>query len=238
VWFLDVGQGDSILIETPEGRAAVIDAGPAFEGFDAGERVVGEALFDLGYHRLAFLGVTHRHADHEGGGPFLARHFDPARIYVNGPSTALQDFRTTTVGRNDSWSIDGVSFRALGPDPDWPLPVRDENARSLVLEMRYGATRFLLLGDASLVTENLLDLRGGAYDVVKVAHHGAGTSSSEKLIAATRPRIAVVSVGARNRFGHPAIRVIERWGGQGALVWRTDLRRTLHVTSDGKRISW
>ena len=100
-WFLDVGQGDSILIETPTGSVAAIDAGPAFERFDAGERVVGEALWELGHRRLDFLGITHRHADHEGGGPFLARHFDPRRIYVNGASSALKAFNTTTVRRGD-----------------------------------------------------------------------------------------------------------------------------------------
>lgn len=238
VWFLDVGQGDAILIETPQGRVAVLDAGPAFERYDAGERVVGAALWELGHRRLDFLGLTHRHADHEGGGPFLARHFAPGRIYVNGPSRALAGFPVTTIRRGHSWSLDGVAFRALGPDPDWPLPARDENARSLVLEMRYGATVFLLLGDASVSTESLLDLPARGYDLVKVGHHGALTSSSERLIAATHPRLAVISVGRRNRFGHPAARVIDRWSGAGALVWRTDLRRTLHVTSDGVRLVW
>ena len=238
VWFLDVGQGDSILIETPAGRVAAIDAGPAFERFDAGERVVGEALWELGHRRLAFLGVTHRHADHEGGGPFLARHFGPGRIYVNAPSTVLRDFPTTTIRRGDAWSVDGVSFRVLGPDPNWPLPGRDENARSLVIEMRYGETSFLLMGDASVVTERLLGLGDRAYDLVKVGHHGASTASSERLVATARPRLAVISVGARNRFNHPAKGVVDRWARHGALVWRTDLRRTLHVTSDGSRISW
>ncbi|MEO8502066.1 MAG: ComEC/Rec2 family competence protein, partial [Vicinamibacteria bacterium] len=188
VWFLDVGQGDAILIETPTGRVAAIDAGPSFEGFDAGERVVAPALWELGHRRLAFLGVTHRHADHEGGAPFLARHFDPGRIYVNAPSTALRGLPITTIRKGDAWSVDGVAFRALGPDADWQLPSRDENARSLVIEMRYGRTSFLLLGDASVLTESLLDLEGSGYDLVKAGHHGASTSSSQRLVSATRPR--------------------------------------------------
>jgi competence protein ComEC len=237
MWFLDVGQGDSVLIETPSGRAAVIDAGPSFERFDAGERVVGEALWELGHRRLAFLGVTHRHADHEGGAPFLARHFDPGLIYANGSSRPLREWGPLTVRRGDAWALDGVSFRVLGPDPRWPLPAADENARSLVIEVAYGDTSFLLMGDASRLTESLLQVPG-RYDLVKVGHHGASTASSEGLVGATRPRLAVISVGSRNRFAHPSEEVVGRWARAGALVWRTDLRRTLHVTSDGARIDW
>ena len=238
VWFLDVGQGDAILIETPAGRVAAIDAGPAFENFDAGERVVGEALWELGHLRLAFVGITHRHADHEGGAPFLARHFDPGRIYVNGESRVLRDLKPLTVRRGDAWTIDGVSFRVLGPDPEWVLPKADENARSLVIEMTYGATSFLFMGDASTLSESLLAVPGRRYDLVKVGHHGAATSSSPGFVASTRPRISVVSVGARNRFSHPSASVVERWSRAGALVWRTDLQRTLHVTSNGRDIAW
>lgn len=238
VWFLDVGQGDAILIETPSGRAAALDAGPSFETFDAGERVVGEALWELGHARLAFLGVTHRHADHQGGAPFLARHFDPERIRVNGDSMALRDLKPLTARRGDSWTVDGVSFRVLGPDPAWPLPRADENARSLVIEMTYGASSFLFMGDASTLSESLLDVPRRRYDIVKVGHHGAATSSSPGFVQATRPRIGVISVGAGNRFSHPSAAVVERWSREGTLVWRTDLLGTLHVTSDGRDISW
>jgi competence protein ComEC len=238
MWFLDVGQGDALVIETPSGTAAVIDAGPAFERFDAGERVVGEALWELGHRRLEFLAVTHRHADHEGGATFLARHFDPGRTYVNGVSRSLRDVGALVVRRGDSWSIDGVSFRVLGPDPDWPLPKGDENARSLVIEMTYGATSFLLMGDASRLTESLLRVPEHRYDLVKVGHHGALTSSSERLVRETRPRLAVISVGARNRFAHPNSEVVARWTRAGALVWRTDVRHTLHITSDGTQVAW
>ncbi len=238
VWFLDVGQGDAVLIETPSGQAAVIDAGPSFERFDAGERVVGQALWALGHRRLAFMGVTHRHADHEGGAPFLARHFDPGRIYVNGGSDSLSKSGPVTARRGDAWEVDGVSFRVLGPDPAWALPSSDENARSLVIEVTWGATSFLLLGDASRLTEDLLALPERRYDVVKVGHHGASTSSSMALVRATRPRLAVISVGGRNRFGHPSAEVVARWTQRGALVWRTDHRHTLHVTSDGVRLDW
>ncbi len=238
VWFLDVGQGDAILIETPAGRAAAIDAGPAFGRFDAGERVVAEALWELGHRRLEFIGVTHRHADHEGGAPFLARHFDPGRVYVNGGSRALRDRNPITVRRGDAWTIDGVSFRVLGPDPGWPLPRGDENARSLVIEVTYGATSFLLMGDASTLSESLLEETRRRYDLVKVGHHGAATSSSPGLVRGALPRLSVVSVGARNRFSHPSPAVVERWSRAGARVWRTDVDRTLHVISDGRGIAW
>lgn len=238
LWFLDVGQGDALVIETPAGRAAVIDAGPAFERFDAGERVVAEALWDLGHRRLEFLALTHRHADHQGGAPFLARHFDPDRIYVNGASKTFPDRRPEVIARGASWALDGVEFKVLSPDPAWLLPARDENALSLVIEVRHGATSFLLLGDASFATEGFLTAAATRHDVVKVGHHGAPNSSSEALVRATRPRIAVISAGLRNRFSHPSPLVVERWSRAGALVWRTDQSRTLHVTSDGKLVSF
>jgi len=238
LWFLDVGQGDALLIESPSGRVGAIDAGPAFERFDAGERVVAEALWELGHQRLDFLALTHRHADHEGGGPFLARHFAPARIYVNEESNRMKEFKTKTLQRGDSWEWEGLRFRVLSPDPSWDLPRRDENARSLVLEVRHGATAFLLLGDAGANTERRMDLAQGPFDLVKVGHHGAPDASSEALVAATRPRLALISAGSRNRFSHPGPKVVERWTRAGARVWRTDLDRTLHITSDGTRIRW
>ncbi|MEO8360134.1 MAG: DNA internalization-related competence protein ComEC/Rec2 [Vicinamibacteria bacterium] len=237
-WFLDVGQGDALVIETPTGRAVAVDAGPAFEKFDAGERIVGEALWTLGYQRLDFLAVTHRHADHEGGAPFIARHFKPARIYVTGPSSSMKDFAPSAVRRGASWTVDGVSFRVLSPDDAWPIPSRDENARSLVIEVQYGRTKFLLTGDASALTERFLSGLDERYEVVKVGHHGAATSSSAPFVQATRPRLALISVGARNRFSHPNPGVVERWSRAGALVWRTDLRKTLHLVSDGSDITW
>ena len=238
VWFLDVGQGDSMIVETPDGKAGVIDAGPAFDTFDAGERIVAEALWALGHPRLDFLVVTHRHADHEGGGAFLARHFAPERIYVNAKSPAFTGPETTVVGRGDGWTLGNVSFRVMAPDAGWPLPSRDENARSLVIELRHQATSFLLMGDASRLTETFLEAPREPYDVVKVGHHGAVTSSSPAFVALTHPKIAVISVGARNRFAHPSPQVVERWTRSGALVWRTDRLRTLHVTSNGSGVIW
>ena len=236
LWFLDVGQGDAILIETPRGYAAAVDAGPALEAFDAGERIVGEALWTLGHRRLEFLAVTHRHSDHQGGAPFLIRHFKPGRVLVNEFSEALRPFSPTKIARGAEWTLDGVQFRVLAPDPGWPLPKKDENARSLVIEIQYGANSLLLLGDATSLTEGLVDAGGRRFDVVKVAHHGAVTSSSDNLIQRVQARFAVISVGARNRFSHPNLRVVERWSRAGALVWRTDLDQTLHLTSDGSRV--
>lgn len=238
LWFLDVGQGDSILIETPSGRAALIDAGPAFEAFDAGERVVGEALFELGHRELSFLALTHRHSDHHGGASFVARHFTPERIYVNGDSAALRDFGTTKARRGEAWTLDGVSFRVRSPDPGWGLPGPDENAKSLVIEVEFGTTRCLLMGDASTLTESLLEIPTTGVDLVKVGHHGAQTASSPLFVRQTRPRMAVISVGLRNRFSHPSPKVVERWARAGARVLRTDLDRTLHVVSDGARVNW
>lgn len=227
-WFLDVGQGDALVLQLPDGDAAVVDAGPAFEDYDAGERVVAPALWALGHSRIAFLAITHRHADHAGGAPFLRRHFRPARVFVNGPDGG-EDATSRVLSRGDEWMSGGVRFRVLAPSPAWVLESRDENARSLVIEVTFGEQRLLLMGDAGRRVEALLDPPLHDFAAVKVGHHGAADASSDEFIRRTRARLAVISVGDRNRFGHPAARVVTAWSAAGARVLRTDRDHTAHV---------
>ena len=176
--------------------------------------------------------VTHRHSDHEGGASFLVSHFAPQAIHANGPSRALP--KSVVAKAGDAWEIDGVHFRVLNPGNDLE---RDENERSLVLQVGYGRTEMLLMGDAGTRTESHLSLHD-SYALVKVGHHGAATSSSPRFVAATRPRIAVISVGTRNRFAHPSADVVKRWKTAGSAVWRTDRDATLHLASDGDAITF
>lgn len=231
LYFLDVGQGDAAILVTPGGRAVAIDAGPAFEAYDAGERVVVPAARALGIRTLETLVLTHPHADHEGGAPFVARALQPSEVLV-GPAHVLEfqaNVRSLSAGAE--FEIDGVLFRVLAPSGS-AAGSRDANDRSLVIEVLWRNTSFLFLGDAPAFVERRLD-EASRPDVVKVAHHGARTSSAAEFVRQARPTLAVFSVGARNRFAHPSEVVVARWRSVGAELHRTDLSRTLHVATDG-----
>jgi competence protein ComEC len=142
---------------------------------------------------------------------------------------------------------DRLKFGAATVDVLWPprttedeaggeRPSLSENNASLVLRVRYGERVFLLTGDIEREAESALIAAGDALnsDVVKVAHHGSRTSSSESFIAAARPSVAVVSVGNASPFGHPEQNVVARWRASGAQVLRTGQRGTVTISTDGQ----
>ncbi len=127
----------------------------------------------------------------------------------------------------------------LAPDSAWASRLTDPNEASTVARVRFGAVRFLLVGDAEkeleqwLVANDSADLRT---DILKVAHHGSSTSTTERFLDATRPRVALISVGKDNSYRHPSPTVVERLARSGAAVYRTDQLGTVIVSTDGKRI--
>ena len=233
--FLDVGQGDAILVETPKGRVIAIDAGPAFARFDAGERIVAPALWSRAHVRLERLILTHRHADHRGGADFLMKHFTPGLLQANADSAMETAGPARLLSVSDRFSVDGVMFRVLHPGRDADAE-RDENERSVVLEVRYGAIAILLMGDAGERSERNLSL-DRTYAIVKAGHHGARNSSSQSFVDRTHASNVVFCVGVRNRFGHPHASVVSRWQGSGARVWRTDRDATIRFASDGLSVT-
>jgi len=244
---IDVGQGDGLLLQSPSGRAIVVDAGGAWDGRGgAGERRVAPALWRRGVRRLDALVVSHAHPDHVGGVPFLLKAFRVSSVWegpapVGDPAWQRMDAvlaaagaRRIAVARGVRVEWDGAVLEVLGPAPAGGPPARVRNEDSVVLEVRFGDVRLLLAGDATESAERALRLAPA--DVVKVPHHGSRTSSSELLTRASRPRLAVVSVGARNPFGHPHAAVVERYREAGALLLRTDRDGTVSVATDGRRI--
>ena len=129
---------------------------------------------------------------------------------------------------------DGVRVRVLGPPGAGPPPRTVRNDDSVVLELRYGAVTLLLAGDLEGTGEARLE--AGPVDVLKVAHHGSRSSSTPDFLARTRPRIAVISAGARNPFGHPHPDVVRRFVRAGARLWRTDQDGTVQLTTDGREV--
>ena len=139
----------------------------------------------------------------------------------------------------DSVRVDGVTLTFLAPDSVWTVGLKDPNLASTIAVVRFGVVRFLLVGDAERGEEDWLlrqhreELRA---DVLKVGHHGSSTSSSDAFLAAVHPDVAIISVGAGNKYGHPSADVLRALSLVGAAVLRTDEEGTVIVRTDGARI--
>jgi competence protein ComEC len=247
---LDVGQGDAIAIRTRAGHWVVVDAGRAWTTGDAGRSVVVPYIARRGGSVALFV-LSHPHADHVGGAASLFRALHPRRFLDPGyvgttPAylAALAEARSERmpwqrVRPGDSVVVDEVVLTELAPDSSWAAGLDDANLASSVLVARVGDVRILLTGDAEAAEEEwLLDHARTALraDVLKVAHHGSATSSTSRFLAAVRPRLALVSVGARNTYGHPDPAVVSALGAGGAAVMRTDLDGTVIVRTDGRAL--
>jgi competence protein ComEC len=241
---LDVGNGDALVLRSPSGRVLMVDAGPATRSFDLGEAVVGPFLWSLGARRLDRLVLTHLDGDHVGGAPFLRRAFAIGQLWEGfAPqrdpryerlSQGLDGLRRVSLRAGGRLAWDEVGIEVLGP----PLPPRGRrlggNDDSLVLRLRYRAVTLLLMGDAQRDAEaSLPPLRA---DVLKVGHHGSATGTGAAFLARTHPRVALISAGVQNAFGHPHPAVLSRLAAAGALTLRTDRDGTLTVVTDGARL--
>jgi competence protein ComEC len=250
---LDIGQGDAILVVAPSGRTVLIDGGP---DPDLTMRRLGERL-PFWQRRLDVLVLSHPHEDHVAGlVPALERFavgavFEPGRDYDN-PSYArfvalaraepAAERRSVRAG--DVIELGGdTRLRVLYPDErdaQAPLPDGDINNGSLVMLLESGPFRALLTGDAEAPVEALLLERGlvGPVDVLKVGHHGSESSTTPGLLSATLPRVALISCGADNEYGHPHAITLEHLATvPGLVVRRTDLEGTIEIVADGRGIT-
>jgi len=255
VTFLDVGQGDAALLDLPDGTAALIDGGGLVGSpIDTGERVIGPILRAHRRDALALAVLTHPHPDHFTGlasgltaihvGALWDTGQGERESVAGGYASLLASMRARHVpvlrppdicGPHE---LGGVRFDVLAPCPESLLD-RDPNDNSIVARVSYGDRAFLFVGDAERAEESDL-VRLGAdrlrADVLKVGHHGSRTSSSPAFLAAVKPREAVISCGARNRFGHPAPSTVEALAAAGARIWRTDHDGAVTMTTDGRSL--
>ncbi len=248
VTFLDVGQGDSILVQFPGSAAMLVDAaGLPGSSFDVGERVITPALLALGVRRLQYLAITHGDADHVVGAPSVAHDFDPREVWEGvpvPPHEVLRGLREMVIARggaarlvrpDDRVQVGRVEVRVLHPpEPDWERQ-RVRNDDSIVSELRYGDVSIVLTGDIGAAIEESLaaKLSDAPIRILKAAHHGSATSSAAAWLTAARPAAVVVSCGRDNRYGHPAPVVLQRLAGHGAQIFRTDRDGAVTVTTDG-----
>lgn len=250
ITFLDVGQGDAIILESPSGKVLVVDTGNITSDGedDMGRRVVAPYLRQRGLNRMDMLFLTHPDSDHIGGAATLLEQFSTSLLVENGqftrsdspvvrrlletvssrrvPLKTAQRGQVVTLG-------DGVTVRVLAPTP--AALAGPENDASIVLRVEFGKIAFLLTGDAGEIEEAELIAAKQPLgsDVLKVGHHGSLTSTHPEFLASVRPRFAVIPVGERNTHGHPRREVLQRLTDIGAKIYRTDRHGAVTFRTDG-----
>jgi competence protein ComEC len=233
VTFLAVGQGSAVLVEWPDGRRWLVDGGPSSDA-------VLHHLRRRGLRRLEVVAATHPHPDHIEGLPAVVEALHPEALWV--PRAAMPEEQAyadllgqARVGGARVLLPDDPAVPALHPVGGWRPGRASTNEESLVLLLAHGRHSVLLTGDIEAEAEAALTPMLGPVDVLGVPHHGSGSSSSQAFLAALRPRVAVVSCGQGNRFGHPHPAVLARY--RDSLLLRTDLHGTIEISSDGVQLS-
>ena len=265
---IDVGQGDSTLIQTPGGRTILIDGGgtsdeTSADASEVGVKVVVPFLSYLGINRLDVLVLTHPHGDHLGGLAAVLRSQEIGTI-LDGttlpyPSPAYLQFLALVRSRNIPYARavrgmrldmgDGVTLRVLNPPPSpafgtaaiYGTGTDDAaiNNYSASFLVQYGKTRFILTGDAETEAEGaMLDAHADlTCDVLKAGHHGSKNATGDDWLSRLQPRLAVISCGRHNRFGHPAPSTLARLDAHGVQTYRTDHQGAITFVSDGRTVT-
>ncbi len=226
---IDVGQGDAILLEHPDGGAALIDTGPV--PFDERRGLV-PFLRRRGISALDVVVITHPHDDHNGGLSSLCKVIAVGRLITHS---------TARAGTLISWKDDCrlQILHAAPPDAGLPAPEQNPNRLSVVVRLVYGRTAFLFAADAE-VPEEVRMIHGYGVGLestaLKVGHHGSASATTDAWLDAVQPVYAIITVGQRNRFGHPSAAVLRRLLKRGIHIARTDEDGAVMLGSDGTTV--
>lgn len=243
VYFLDVGQADSILIQS-DGRSMLIDAGNNKDG-----STVVAFLKKHGVTKLDYVIGTHPHADHIGGMDDVIDSFTISKVILPKKETTTRTFEDVldaisnknlkitkpTVG--NTYSIGDAKFTIVAPNGSYGSSL---NNWSVGIRLVNGSTSFLMCGDAEKKAESDILANGLKMkaDVLKTGHHGSSTSTTTAFLKAVDPNYAVISCGTGNTYGHPSKQTITRLRNAGVKIYRTDSQGTVIATSNGKKITW
>ena len=252
VYLLDVGQGESIYMEFPNGETLLLDGGGYFRNsLDVGKLVVAPFLWSRGLWGLSYVGASHSDHDHISGLESLAELVSIGHFLERRPSLVdqrIDRLKSRLINRDTvpvplqpgrPWSIGKVRLTLLHPTPEFiaasPSSNKIGNDLSMVWKIEYGAFSMLLTGDITEKAERYLvehnaPLQAG---ILKAPHHGSRTSSHPEFLRAVGPKDVIVSSGRFNIFHHPHPNIVERYRQQGATLWRTDLQGAIRITTDG-----
>lgn len=258
ITFIDVGHGDSILVEFPKGKKMLIDGGGLYDDpFDVGKNVIAPFLWRKKIRRIDILVLTHPDPDHFKGLPFIASHFSIGQFWDNGfqvPSMnyhrlkkILEEKKIEVASLNEETPpkiINGVELSFLNP----PNPDRmkrgdrnfcDLNNSSLVMKLRFKRVSILLTGDIQEEAENRMLRKGNSLlaNILKVPHHGSSSSSSLPFLKGVHPHFAVLSVGERNIGNLPHPEILKRYQQLGIKVFRTDKHGSITLITNGEAIT-
>lgn len=259
---LDVGQGDSLFLVSPNGHTLLIDGGGAFTNFsgnsgynapDPGEEAVSPFLWSRGFKHLDLVALTHAHQDHAGGLLAILENFRVGKLWIGRQvSTPVlekleaearrQRIPIVHESRGMPFEWDGVQLQFLWPQGGWDEAASAaKNDDSLVLHLRFGNRSILLPGDAEQQSEREIITENGpgslAADVLKVGHHGSKNSTTADFLAEVHPEIGIISVGEDNPYGHPSPDLLSRLEQQRVRILRTDRDGAIRVLTDGSGLS-
>lgn len=241
--FIDVGQGDSTLIEK-DGHFMLIDAGER----DQRETVVSY-LKKRGVEKLDYVIGTHPHSDHIGGMEAVIREFDIGKVILPEKEHTIKiyerlldaiedkDLKVTLPKVGDSYELGGASFQILAPNRDYGDNL---NNWSVGIRLIYGKNSFVLCGDAEKEAEEDMAANGLSLkaDVLKLSHHGSSTSSTDQFMDMVNPDYAVISCGKNNDYGHPHKEILEMLKKRNIKAFRTDRLGTIVAVSDGTNVTF
>ena len=243
VHFLDVGQGDSILIVMPSGETMLIDASTS----DRGDEIL-EYIDSIGIKKLNYFVMTHPHSDHIGGAKKILEGIPITNVImpdVEHDTSTFEKIVTFLLNSdinvimpkpNDQFELGSARLTVLGPTKEY----KDLNNASLVIRLDYGETSFMFTGDAEYeAEEDMLSYHSASKfkaDVLKLGHHGSSTSSCKAFLDAVSPRYAVVSCGKDNEYGHPHTETVNELNKRGINYFRTDKVGNIVFSSDGKTV--